>query len=57
MAAKDKAPSVKPRRTIAALEAELEKRTAEHDEALARETALAADRDEAFTAALRGHPF
>ena len=41
MAAKDKAPLVEPPRTIAELEAELEKCTAERDEALARENAVA----------------
>src|SRR5215472_3912265 len=41
MAAKDKAPLVEPPRTIAELEAELERRTAERDEALAREAAMA----------------
>jgi hypothetical protein len=41
MAAKGKRPPVKPRRTIAELEAELERRTAEQDEALARESAMA----------------
>jgi len=35
-------------RTIAELEAELEKRTSERDEALAREAAVAAERDEAL---------
>jgi hypothetical protein len=41
MAAKSEASTVKPPRTIAALEAELERRTAERDEALAREAAMA----------------
>ena len=41
MAAKGKAPLVKPPRTIAELEAELERRTAQRDEALAREGATA----------------
>jgi len=41
MAAKGKISPVKPRRTIAELEAELERRTAERDEALARESAIA----------------
>jgi GAF domain-containing protein len=41
MAAKGKISPVKPRRTIAGLEAELERRTAERDEALARESAIA----------------
>jgi hypothetical protein len=41
MAANGKAPLVKPPRTIAELEAELERRTAERDEALAREGAIA----------------
>jgi hypothetical protein len=41
MAAKDKAPLVEPPRTIAELEAELERRAAERDEALARESAIA----------------
>jgi hypothetical protein len=41
MAAKDKAPLVEPPRTIAELEADLERRTAERDEALARESAIA----------------
>ena len=41
MAAKGKAPLVKPPRTIAELEGELERRTAERDEALARESATA----------------
>jgi two-component system, NtrC family, sensor kinase len=41
MAAKDKAPLVEPPRTIAELEAELERRTSERDEALARESAIA----------------
>src|SRR5215469_17400089 len=43
MAAKSRVP---PRRTIAELEAELEKRTAERDEALAQKAAVAAERDE-----------
>jgi len=43
-----KAPQVKLRRTIAQLEAELEQRTAERDEALSREVAIAAERDEAL---------
>src|SRR6516165_8535969 len=47
MAAKAKAPQVKPPRTIAQLEAELEKRTVERDDALARVAAVAAERDEA----------
>src|SRR5215467_10218282 len=41
MAAKDTAPLVEPPRTITELEAELERRTAERDEALARESAVA----------------
>jgi class 3 adenylate cyclase len=41
MAAKGKAPQVKPRRTIAQLEEELKKRTAERDEALEQQTATA----------------
>jgi len=41
MAAKGKAPLVKPPRTIAELEGELERRTAGRDEALARESAIA----------------
>src|SRR5262249_9339882 len=41
MAAKAKAPQVKPPRTIAQLEAELVKRTVERDEALAQQTATA----------------
>jgi hypothetical protein len=41
MAANGKAPLVKPPRTIPELEAELERRTAERDEALARESAIA----------------
>jgi class 3 adenylate cyclase/putative methionine-R-sulfoxide reductase with GAF domain len=41
MAAKGKISPVKPRRTIAELEAELGRRTAERDEALARESAIA----------------
>ena len=41
MAAKGKAPLVKPPRTIAELEGELERRTAERDEALARDRAIA----------------
>src|SRR6516225_9719767 len=48
MAAKGKAPQVKLPRTIAQLEAELERRTAERDDALAREAAVAAERDEAL---------
>src|SRR5262245_9349088 len=40
MTAKGKIPA-KPRRTIAELEAELERQTAERDEALARESAIA----------------
>ena len=48
MAAKGKAPQVKLRRTIAQLEAELEQRTGERDEALSREVAIAAERDEAL---------
>ena len=40
-AANDNAPPVNARRTIAELEAELEKCTAERDEALARENAVA----------------
>src|SRR6516162_10833006 len=46
MAAKGKAPQVNPPRTIVQLEAELKKRTAERDEAVAREVAVAAERDE-----------
>jgi two-component system, NtrC family, sensor kinase len=49
MAAKAKAPQIKPPRTIARLEAELAKRTAERDDALARVAAVAAERDEALT--------
>jgi hypothetical protein len=41
MSANDNAPPVNARRTIAELEAELEKCTAERDEALARENAVA----------------
>src|SRR5215469_16609382 len=41
MAAKGKISPVKPRRTTAELEAELERRTTERDEALARERAIA----------------
>ena len=41
MAAKGKARLVKPPRTIAELEGELERRTAERDEALARDRAIA----------------
>jgi PAS domain S-box-containing protein len=41
MAAKGKAPPVKPARTNAELDAELRRRTAERDEALARESAIA----------------
>ena len=41
MAAKGKISPAKPRRTIAELEAELESRTTERDEALARESAIA----------------
>ena len=41
MAANDNTPPVNARRTIAKLEAELEKCTAERDEALARENAVA----------------
>jgi hypothetical protein len=48
MAAKAKAPQVKPPRTIARLEAELSKRTVERDDALARVAAVAAERDEAL---------
>jgi hypothetical protein len=48
MAAKGKARQVRPPRTIAELEAELEKRAAERDDALARETAVIAERDEAL---------
>src|SRR5215472_8764288 len=48
MAAKAKAPQVKPPRTIAQLEAELVKRTAERDDALARVAKVAAERDEAL---------
>ena len=40
--------SVKPPRTIVQLEAELKKRTAERDGAVAREVAVAAERDEAL---------
>ena len=47
MAAKARAPQVKPPRTIAQLEAELVKRTVERDDALARVAAVAAERDEA----------
>ena len=46
MAAPKKTPAVTRRRTVAQLEAELEKRTAERDEALRREAAAAAERDE-----------
>jgi hypothetical protein len=48
MAAKGKALQVQPPRTIAQLEEELEMRTAERDDALAREAAVAAERDEAL---------
>jgi GAF domain-containing protein len=48
MAAKAKAPQVKPPRTIAQLEAELVKRTVERDDALARVAKVAAERDEAL---------
>src|SRR5215471_2235728 len=48
MAAKSRAPQVKPARTIAQLEAELKKRTSERDAALAREAAVAGERDEAL---------
>ena len=48
MAAKSKAGQVEPPRTIAQLEAELERRTAERDAALAREAAVGAERDEAL---------
>src|SRR5579862_3289848 len=48
MAAKGKAPQVKLPRTIAKLEAELERRTAERDDALVREAAVVAERDEAL---------
>src|SRR5215467_11508083 len=48
MAAKAKAPQVKPPRTIAQLEAELVKRTIERDDALARVAKVAAERDEAL---------
>jgi hypothetical protein len=48
MAAKGKTPQVIPPRSIAELEAELEKRTAERDEALARAAAATAERDEAL---------
>ena len=41
MTAEGKAPRINPRRNIAELEAELERRIAERDEALARETAVA----------------
>jgi hypothetical protein len=41
MAAKGKTPRIKARRSIAELEAELLKRTAERDEALAQQTATA----------------
>src|SRR5215472_3691107 len=41
MAAKDKSPLVEPPLAIAELEAELARRTAERDEALARESAIA----------------
>jgi hypothetical protein len=47
MAAKGKALQVQPR-TIAQLEEELEMRTAQRDDALAREAAVAAERDEAL---------
>jgi class 3 adenylate cyclase len=47
MAAKGKAPRINARQSIAELEAELEKRSAERDEALAREAAIAAERNEA----------
>jgi two-component system, NtrC family, sensor kinase len=48
MAAKGKASLVKPPRTVAELEAELKKRTAERDDALAREAAVVVERDEAL---------
>jgi len=48
MAAKGKTPQVIPPRSIAELEAELEKRTAERDEALARAAVATAERDEAM---------
>src|SRR5215472_10119847 len=48
MAAKAKAPQVKPPRTIAQLEAELVRRTVERDDALARAAKVAAERDEAL---------
>src|SRR5262249_51779903 len=41
MAAEGEASLAKPPRTVAELEAELERRTAERDEALAREAAMA----------------
>ena len=44
MAAKGKALQVQPPRTIAQLEEELEMRTAERDDAPAREAAVAAER-------------
>ena len=46
MAAPKRAPAVVRRRTVAELVAELEQRTAERDEALAREAAAASERDE-----------
>jgi GAF domain-containing protein len=48
MAAKRKPPQVKPLRTLARLEAELKKRTAERDDALAQAAEVAAERDEAL---------
>jgi class 3 adenylate cyclase/GAF domain-containing protein len=48
MAAKGKARQVRLPRTIAELEAELEKRTVERDAALVRETAVVAERDESL---------
>ena len=41
MAAKGKAPRITARRNVAELEAELERRTAERDEALAQQAAAA----------------